>query len=176
MVMLSAAAVGLVRWVKGVVGTAAELVGKESRNRCWVVELLGLRVLLPLLGECGPVDVAQANNGAATTCRIIGVAGALTADANAADLDPVIGAQHRSHVRESKGSGGGGSALAEEAATVEAGKADRWLGFHGADQGVNRPIFLSQCGPCRIARNASMPLPEGGFLIIRADPCPGTGA
>ena len=56
-----------------------------------VLELLGLRVLLPLLGERVPIDVAQANDGAAAARSVVGVARTLASHADTTDLDPFIG-------------------------------------------------------------------------------------
>ena len=127
-----------------------------------VLELLGLRILLPLLGERGSVDVAQANNGAATTCRIVGVAGTLAAHADATDLDAFVGAQHRAHVGESEGSGGGGGTAAQEAATIEAGERGRGQGIHGSLEGVNRWSPESQCAPGGSPETPRCPIPSSG--------------
>ena len=77
-----------------------------------VLELLGLRVLLTLLGERVPIDVAQTDDGATAACGVVGVAGALAAHANATNLDSFIGTQHRAHVGKGEGGGGGSGTAA----------------------------------------------------------------
>ena len=104
-------------------GDAVDVVGRRDGDRVdrfadlvehlpEVLELLRLRVLLTLLGERGPIDVAQANDGAATACGVVGVARTLASHADTTDLDPFIGTEHRAHIRKGEGSGGGSGTAA----------------------------------------------------------------
>ena len=104
-------------------GDAVDVVGRRDGDRVdrfadlvehlpEVLELLGLRVLLTLLGEGVPVDVAQADDGAPTACGVVGVARPLSAHADTTDLDSFIGTEHRAHIRKGEGSGGGSGTAA----------------------------------------------------------------